>query len=440
MVKTGDCVDIGGKMVHGRCLILLNFMLLTLLPAQLTVDAEIRPRFEVRKGYKLLAVDGQVPAVFVSQRSRLNLAYSTDRIATRFSLQDVRVWGDESNVSSTGVTGDPASIDLFEAWAEYQSATGFGLRFGRQVFSLADQRLISRRNWNQNGLSYDALRLRYTSNDWQFDLALSLNNDQENTDGNRYPADHLKTLNFLYIKGPLAQHLNNSMILIGSGVTANDSSNVIYMRGTVGDYWHYSGAKLDLQGSVYYQFGKNKEGQAVSAYLASIDILIPVQLWKFGGGLVWISGQDAANPNSAYQKTDHLFDILYGNRHSTYGLLDYFSNIPKSTANGGLLDACLKLQYGVNKTSLQLDVHRFHLVNRVLLNSDPDPIDSYLGTEFDLSFKWKFHPALTLQGGYSVMRPGESLERIQGLNPGDSAWSHWFWLMLELKSVLFQET
>jgi len=421
-------------------LILLGLVLMTVLPAQLTVDAEIRPRFEVRDGYKLLAVDGQIPAVLISQRSRLNLAYSKNRIATRFSLQDVRVWGDESNISSTGVNGDPASIDLYEAWAEYRIPAGFDLRIGRQVFNIDDQRLISQRNWNQNGLSYDALRLRYAPGDWQFDLALSLNNKQENTNGNLYPADRLKTLNFLYIKGPLAQQLSNSMILLATGVTANDSSEVIYMRGTLGDYWHFSGDKLDLQGSLYYQFGKNNVGQAVSACLASVDALIPVQSWKIGGGLVWISGQDGTNSNSDYQNTDHLFDILYGTRHSNYGLLDYFSNIPKSTAGGGLLDACLKLQYGVDKTSIQLEAHRFYLVSRVLLSSDTDPIDKYLGTEFDLSLKWKLHPAITLQGGYSVMRPGESLERIQGLNPGDSDWSQWFWLMLDVKSVLFKET
>ncbi|MBU1633500.1 alginate export family protein, partial [bacterium] len=412
-------------------LILLGLVLMTVLPAQLTVDAEIRPRFEVRDGYKLLAVDGQIPAVLISQRSRLNLAYSKNRIATRFSLQDVRVWGDESNISSTGVNGDPASIDLYEAWAEYRIPAGFDLRIGRQVFNIDDQRLISQRNWNQNGLSYDALRLRYAPGDWQFDLALSLNNNQENADGNLYPADRLKTLNFLHIKGPLAQQLSNSMILLATGVTANDSSEVIYMRGTLGDYWHFSGDKLDLQGSLYYQFGKNKVGQDVSACLASVDALIPFQSWKIGGGLVWISGQDGTNSNSDYQNTDHLFDILYGTRHSIYGLMDYFSNIPKSTVSGGLLDACLKLQYGMDKTSLQLDIHRFYLANRVLLDSDPDPIDSYLGTEFDLSLKWKLHPAITLQGGYSVMRPGESLERIQGLNPGDSDWSQWFWLMLD---------
>ncbi|MBU0710733.1 alginate export family protein, partial [bacterium] len=154
-------------------LILLGLVLMTVLPAQLTVDAEIRPRFEVRDGYKLLAVDGQIPAVLISQRSRLNLAYSKNRIATRFSLQDVRVWGDESNISSTGVNGDPASIDLYEAWAEYRIPAGFDLRIGRQVFNIDDQRLISQRNWNQNGLSYDALRLRYAPGDWQFDLALS---------------------------------------------------------------------------------------------------------------------------------------------------------------------------------------------------------------------------------------------------------------------------
>jgi len=340
-----------------RRLILPALLLMTVVSAQFAIDVEIRPRLEIRDGYKLLSTEGQVPAVLISQRSRLNLFFDQDQISTRFSLQDVRIWGDESNVSSTGVNGDPASIDLYEAWAEYRSLKGLGVRLGRQPFSLDDQRLLSRRNWNQNGLCYDALLLRYSPGDWQFKLALSLNNDRDNTAGNIYPADRLKTLNFLYIKKPLSEYLSNSMILLGSGVTANDSSEVIYMRGTLGDYWQYTTEKVDLQGALYYQFGKNKTGQTVTAYLASVDGLIRLQSLQAGGSLVYISGQDAVRSGNDYQETDHRFDILYGTRHSYYGHLGYFSNIPKATGGGGLIDACLKLQYGSSSVGIQLDAH-----------------------------------------------------------------------------------
>ena len=424
-----------------RCalrLLLPALLLVTTVSAQFAMDVEIRPRFEIRDGYKLLSTAGQVPAALISQRSRLNLFYSQNQVSTRFSLQDVRVWGDESNVSSTGVNGDPASIDLYEAWVEYHNLKGFGIRIGRQPFSYDDQRLLSRRNWNQNGMCYDALLLRYKTGDWQFDLAMSLNNNSDNTVGNIYPADRLKTLNFLYIKGPLSERLSNSVILLGSGVTASDSSEVIYMRGTLGDNWRFTIDKLDLRGTVYYQFGKNENGQKVSAYLASLTGLIRLQSLKAGGSLVYISGQDAVKSGSDYQNTDHRFDILYGTRHSNYGHLSYFGNIPRGTADGGLTDACLKLQYGNSAVGIQMDAHNFFLASNVVLTEGSNPIDSFLGTEVDIYLKWTFHPSITLQGGYAIMRPGESLEQIQGLNPGDSDLSHLFWLMLDFKSSLFQ--
>lgn len=425
-------------MRHILRLALLCFLLITTTAAQLTVDAQILPRLEVRDGYKILFDSGQAPALFVCQRSRLNLTYSADEIKTRFSLQDVRVWGDESNVSSTAVTGDPASIDLFEAWIEYRNAAGFAMRVGRQALNIDDQRLISQRNWNQNGLSYDALRLRYLPGDWQIDLFFSLNNSRENTAGNQYPADRLKTLNFLYLKGPISERLSNSLILLASGVTANDTSEVIYMRGTLGDYWHYTTGKLDLRGAIYYQFGKNGAGQTVAAYLGSFDGMVQLQSLKAGAGIVYLSGHDALNNDSDYQSTDHLFDLLYGARHGYYGFMDFFTNMPVNTAGGGLLDACLKLQYGKGKTGVQLNAHRFYLANNVLLGSDTEPLDDYLGTEFDFTFKWKLHPAVTLQSGYAVMFPGASLERIRGISPGASERPQWFWLMLDFNSTLFQ--
>jgi hypothetical protein len=34
-------------------------------------------------------------AFFISQRSRLNLDFKQEQVLMKFSLQDVRVWGDE---------------------------------------------------------------------------------------------------------------------------------------------------------------------------------------------------------------------------------------------------------------------------------------------------------------------------------------------------------
>ena len=69
--------------------------------AQVIVDAELRPRFEYRHGYKTLFPNNVDPAAYVSQRTRLNIDYKKDNLDFYLSLQDVRVWGDvpQLNVS-----------------------------------------------------------------------------------------------------------------------------------------------------------------------------------------------------------------------------------------------------------------------------------------------------------------------------------------------------
>lgn len=409
----------------GICLVLM-----TVVMAQLALDLEIRPRLEYQDGYKGLVEEDSAPAILVSQRSRLRFQYSGDRVGARFSLQDVRIWGDETNVSSTGVTGDPASIDLYEAWFESQIKPNLNIRIGRQAFALDDQRLISQRNWNQNGLCYDALAFQYTAADWQLNAALSLNNRADNSSANPYPDDRLKTLNFIHIAAPLSKTIDNSVLMIASGVTANDTTELIYMRGTIGDYCQISGDKLNLRAALYYQFGKNKSGQSVSAYLGSLDGQLTLNSVQAGAGVVYISGQDALKTGQDYQTSDHLFDILYGGRHGNYGLMDYFSNIPKSTAGAGLVDATLTFAGRMKNISIQIDAHRFHLAHRVLMDAQDDPLDPYLGTEFDLRLTGKINPVLSVQGGYSWMLPGESLELLQGINPGDSGFPQWGWLMV----------
>jgi hypothetical protein len=100
--------------------------------AQFTVDAQYRNRFELRDGYKKLASEGATPAAFISQRTRLSFIYENEFLKLRFTPQDVRIWGDEQLSSSTGVFGDYASLDLFEAFVEIKTNENGWLSVGRQ--------------------------------------------------------------------------------------------------------------------------------------------------------------------------------------------------------------------------------------------------------------------------------------------------------------------
>lgn len=422
----------------------ISFIIMTILPrpgfTQLRIETEMRPRLELRDGYSKLNTAGNTPAAFVSQRTRLGVFHNQSHFNYALVIQDVRVWGDEQLYSATGVFGDDASLDVHEAWVELLLKK-HAFKIGRQIVNYHDDRLLSVRNWNQNSITYDALLYRFSQADWQFHAAFSLNNEKSNTFGNVYPAGKMKTLNFLYLQKEFPFHVKSSFYIIASGFTTNDTSEVIYMRGTYGGYIEYTHKNTRAAVSAYYQNGRNKQGQKVSAYLLSADASQRFASFSAGAGMVYISGQDGIRQNAGYQSTDHLFDVLYGARHKYYGFMDYFSNIPASTKNGGLVDVYAGGQWFYSKASfLKLDIHRFWLQNNV---ADPDnpgrALSKALGTEIDLTFRQALSDGFRVDGGYSVMRPESSLEIIQGVGKGGSKRSQWLWAMLTFNYRLFPE-
>ncbi len=124
-----------------------NYFYLTLILAlitssvfsqQLEISGEIRPRLEARHGFKTLASPDDEAAVFVSQRTRLNLDYFTDKFKVKFSIQNVRVWGDVSTLA----TSDKNGIAFHEAYAEYYFNPKFMMKLGRQEIAYDDQRIF----------------------------------------------------------------------------------------------------------------------------------------------------------------------------------------------------------------------------------------------------------------------------------------------------------
>src|SRR6056297_3512524 len=113
-----------------------------LLHAQLQIDAQYRPRFELRDGYRKLSNLDNTPTGVISQRTRLSLTYKTENLKLVFSPQDVRVWGDENLSSAAGVDGDDASLTLFEGYAAIKMGNAGWVSVGRQQLVYDHQRLL----------------------------------------------------------------------------------------------------------------------------------------------------------------------------------------------------------------------------------------------------------------------------------------------------------
>lgn len=408
----------------------VTFILLLIagaIQAQFEISAEYRPRFEIRDGYRKLAKEGSVPAVLISQRTRLSFSYKTDNLLIRFTPQDVRIWGDEQLAGSTAVYGDIASLDLFEAYAEIKLSKTWDFSIGRQQLIYDSQRLLSKRNWNQNGIAYDAAILKYHPKKWNLHIGICWNTLTEKLSENHYPSARIKSLNYLWINRALNEKLNLSFIYLASGVTETDTTNTLHMRQTAGIYASYKLNNLISWANVYCQYGKNKYGKNISAFLFDADIAYQARKFKPGIGVGYLSGN-----NEIGGTTDNLFDVLYGTRHSFFGQMDYFGDFTRDTKQGGLTDIYVYLKYDLTgKMSLTNTLHYFQLSKA----NPATPQNRNLGFENDLIFDYNFTGWGSLRLGYTFFMPTVNMKELQEIS--NDKFSQFVYLQLTLKPVLF---
>lgn len=109
--------------------LLLVLFCMPLVAQEFNAYLELRPRFEARNGYKTLLNTNQEATEFISQRSRLQLGYKDEDLQVKFSLQNVRVWGDVP----TNATEDKNGVAVFEAYGQYRVNPFISIRLGRQM-------------------------------------------------------------------------------------------------------------------------------------------------------------------------------------------------------------------------------------------------------------------------------------------------------------------
>ncbi len=400
------------------------------LYAQLRIDAQLRTRFELRNGYQRLVAKGEDPAALVSQRTRLTFSYETNNLKVKLTPQDVRLWGGDKNVNSTGITTN-TELGLFEGYAEVKLGGVGWMSVGRQQLVYDSRHLLGNRNWNQNGISYDALLFKLALSGWNLHVAGSWNTLNESLSNNYYPDSRIKSYNFVWINHKFQNDFNLSLLHIASGVTETDSTSALHFKQTTGFYAQYPGENMKFWVNAYYQYGRNKLGNRVSAFLMDADMRYSFSRLTPGIGLSYLSGNSHVGVG---QTTDHLFDVLYGNRHTFFGFMDYFRNFEADTRQGGLVDYYLYLDFRFSKTvSLSNTGHYFMLAQ----SNSATPGNRKLGYENDLVFTYRFADWGGLECGYLFMLPTQSLKEIQ--NVPDGKYSQFLYLQLTITPVLYKQ-
>lgn len=397
---------------------------------RLQIDFEYRPRSEFRNGYQQLRNDTTTGTFFTNQRSRLSLNYTyNNRFILQFSLQDLRVWGQQDPRSTS------ATLQVFEAWAEPYITDKFSVRIGRQRLIYDNQRLFAENDWRLSAAVHDALNFRYNSSKLSGEIALAYNQTAERYFGTDYSPKDFTNYKFLivnYIKYIPTSHLTVTIINSSDGFQVKTDPEKMNFRYTLGGRLEATSGNLYGTVSGYFQGGKNPSGKELSAWYFQPEVRFITS-----HGLTFRLGSElfSGTVNQPGSVKDNSFVPLYGVAHRFNGSMDLITKFPNDVAGAGLVNPYLFIiQPLFKKFELRSDLHTFHLQKDHYVNDMK--IDKYLGMENDWLLSFKPNPVTKVDLGFSYMLPTKSFETIKA--SGNSSYNlYWGYISLTFKPVLF---
>jgi Alginate export len=367
-------------------------------PAQnVTFQGEVRPRYEVRD-----PVDG-VRDGFTIMRVRVGLEAAVDPDVSVFiQVQDVRLWGEESNPSGD-YTAD--HLDLHQGYLRWRGKrlSWLTATVGRQETGFGEERLVGYSNWSSQGRAFDGVRLDAVRNRAGATFIGYKINDAT--------APAVSTNLELYgFYGTLKQVGPGLLELYwlherGEGAEATREH-------TLGTRYVFGGP-VDGRVEATIQRGR-RAGDPVSAYMLAgwvgrgfAEGRAHVTLWYD-----YLSGDDTPGDGEV-----QVFSTLYGTNHKNYGFADLFTNIPTHTLGHGLQDRAVKIGWNpMPDLAVEADAHSFVAARRGTLSTP------HFGDELDLTLTRRYAKGFSVSGGVSRVLQDRALAEIARLDR-DMTWA-----------------
>ncbi|MEG2666674.1 MAG: hypothetical protein RSA02_06650, partial [Bacteroidales bacterium] len=221
-------------------------------------------------------------------------------------------------------------------------------------------------------------------------------------------------------------------------------------------FYLFSSHKVSGLVYAYGQWGHNRYGEQVAAYLASAKVqykMLPSLSLELAYDFV--SGNDFSALGSSKNPSKnnlvvHGFDRFFGGSHGFLGYLDYFvpDGFRDITQGAGLHQPYLRIKYqAFKKHNFELAGRYFALAHpyiqdKSLKETDPNygkfqKFSRNLGGEIDFLYTFQVREDFSIQAGYSFYLPTTTLERLNGIAPKKSKFSEFAYLLLTYKPVLF---
>lgn len=414
--------------------------------AQMTLTGEIRPRFEYRHGYSSPIDTLQKSAQFVQQRTRLNFGYTNEKIKVGITLQDIRIWGSQSQLN----TYDVNTYGLHEGWAEYLFSKKLSMKMGRQELSYDDERIMGSVGWAQQARSHDAFVLKYADSTFTLHAGIAYNQDKITSSATSYttPSSY-KELQYIWLNKQI-KSLKISLLALNVGQQSPVGINSTRYVLTSGTRIEYKTKPFFAGLNFYSQSGDDITNttsgtpKKVNAILGGLDIAYTLkEKFTFGLGYEYISGQSKTDTTRSYNNINHAFNPIFGTNHKFNGYMDYYY-VSNHINNVGLQDIILRLNYKRKTWNVSLDVHQFLTAANALDSKELaktgkyQALDANLGTEIDLTAVYNLSGGVTVTGGYSHYLTSNTLASIKNVKDykGDgrtNLTSNWAYVMISFK-------
>lgn len=395
---------------------------------ELKLNIQLRPRAEMRNGLFTPILNGQKPAVFVAQRSRVGFTYSKNqKLKIGLSAQVVNTWGNDPQVQLTA-----NNISLYEAWGQFYFTPEWNIKLGRQVLSYDDERILGALDWNHAGRKHDAVLMGFEKNKFKANLGAAYNQNSEKITGTFYDnslSQPYKAMEFLWLKYNISDAVVFSFLGMNLDFQDRIDSSISHLQ-TIGGNIFYKKEKLKVTGAYYFQAGNKpvKDLQAVktNAWMSAIKIdYIFDKKFNTVAGSDYLRGRDmnSTSTNISY------FNPLYGTHHKFYGFMDYFY-VSSAHKNVGLWDSYLNFNFNpTERFAGQIALHHFESAAKII-DYNTAKAKNTLGNEVDLSFTYNVMNEVKLTGGYSQMFTHPSMKYVKNISSNQSMKpvQNWVWL------------
>jgi hypothetical protein len=184
-----------------------------------------------------------------------------------------------------------------------------------------------------------------------------------------------------------------------------------------------------LQAGAWYQFGHDRDGGRLAAYMTSVALSYAPHLLSGTIGWDYLSGNNAFSAST----TDHRFDPLYGTPHKFWGYMDYFY-AGTGSATGGLNDPYAKAKYVSRNSRLSVELC-YHYFGLAADQKDVKgkQVARYLGSEMDAIASYDLNKVSKLELGACALRATHSMEYAKGITPNTARLNaSWVYLQLNL--------